>query len=120
MHLSILPAAVILSTLLFAVTGCGSSPQNSEPANSQSAADDHGHDDGQSEAIAGNFAQLSPEDQESAKAQKICPVTDEPLGSMGTPIKVEVKDKTVWVCCKGCVQSVQENPDKYLAKVEKS
>jgi hypothetical protein len=50
--------------------------------------------------------------------QIICPVTGEPLGTMGTPIPVTVKGQTIYVCCKGCVAKVQANPDLYLQKVQ--
>ena len=49
--------------------------------------------------------------------QKKCPVTDDDLGSMGSPIAVNVNGDTVYVCCQGCVKKVQQNPDAYLAKV---
>lgn len=49
--------------------------------------------------------------------QKTCPVTDEPLGSMGPPVPVTVKGQTIYVCCQGCVETVQADPDLYLAKV---
>lgn len=43
-------------------------------------------------------------DQLHAKAQGICPVTGEKLGSMGQPIKVKVGENEVaFLCCKGCV-----------------
>src|SRR5262245_55084267 len=37
--------------------------------------------------IAAALAKLSPEDRKSAEAQKICPVSQKPLGSMDTPVK---------------------------------
>lgn len=49
--------------------------------------------------------------------QKVCPVTGEKLGSMGPPLPVTVKGETIYVCCQGCVEEVQSNPDEYLAKV---
>jgi hypothetical protein len=49
--------------------------------------------------------------------QKTCPVTDEPLGSMGPPVPVAVKGQTIYVCCEGCADTVQADPDLYLAKV---
>ncbi len=48
--------------------------------------------------------------------QKTCPVTGEALGSMGPPIPVTVKGQTIYVCCEGCVEAVQSDPDVYLAK----
>jgi hypothetical protein len=50
--------------------------------------------------------------------QKTCPVTGDELGSMGQPRAVTVKGQTIYVCCKGCVQQVQNDPDLYLQKVE--
>ena len=49
--------------------------------------------------------------------QASCPVMDEPLGSMGQPIKVMVGDKPIFLCCKGCIKKVQAQPAKYLAMV---
>ena len=42
---------------------------------------------------------------------------DEPLGGMGTPIKVMVGDKPIYLCCKGCIKKIQAEPAKYLAMV---
>ncbi len=36
---------------------------------------------------------------------------------MGTPRKVDVNGKTVFICCEGCRESLLEEPDKYLAKL---
>jgi len=47
---------------------------------------------------------LSEKDRALAEAQVICPVTEVRLGSMGmgTPIKLEVEGRTVFICCEGC------------------
>jgi hypothetical protein len=37
-------------------------------------------------------------------AQKICPVTGEELGSMGTPVKVMVGEEAAFLCCAGCTK----------------
>ena len=55
-------------------------------------------------------------------AQKTCVVSNKSLGSMGSPIKVTVKDylsneQDVYVCCQGCVAKVKKEPDKYLANL---
>lgn len=64
--------------------------------------------------IEAALAELSPEDRQLAEQQKICPVSKEPLGAMGKPIKVDVDGRTVFVCCAGCVDTVKDNPDEYL------
>lgn len=51
--------------------------------------------------------------------QKICPVTGEPLGSMGAPVRVSVSGRSVFVCCKGCEKPLLRKPDDYLAKIPK-
>jgi Cu(I)/Ag(I) efflux system membrane fusion protein len=59
----------------------------------------------------------SAEDQLLAARQKICPVTGEPLDSMGGPVRVEVAGRTVFVCCKACEKPLCKNPAKYLKKL---
>lgn len=63
---------------------------------------------------------LAIQDRPLALAQAICPVSDEPLGSMGVPIKVATPGGPVFVCCRGCTAEVEEHPDKYLEKVRQS
>lgn len=59
-------------------------------------------------------ALLPISEQGAALRQRTCPVNGEPLGSMGKPIRVDVSDRSVYVCCAGCVNAVQRNPEKYL------
>ena len=56
-------------------------------------------------------------DAAAIAVQKVCPVMDEPLGGMGTPIKVMVGDKPIYLCCKGCIKKIQAEPAKYLAMI---
>ncbi len=70
------------------------------------------------EKIRSALSKLSPADRALAETQKICPVTDEPLGVMGTPVKVMVKGRPVFVCCKGCDQEALDKPDETLRKVD--
>jgi hypothetical protein len=74
--------------------------------------------DAKAEAIKANLDQLPPEDRALAEKQKVCAKTEEPLGSMGVPIKVMVKGEPVFVCCKGCETAILSDPDKTLAKVK--
>ena len=64
------------------------------------------------------FAALSEADRAAAEKQHVCPVTDKPLGTMGKPYKVQVKGQTVFLCCDGCEEELQKDPDKYLAKLK--
>lgn len=63
------------------------------------------------------LATATAADAEAIDRQELCPVMDEPLGSMGTPIKLTVGDKPIYLCCKGCIKRVEADPAKYLAMV---
>jgi hypothetical protein len=62
-------------------------------------------------------AETGEADKAGIAKQKTCPVTGENLGSMGSPIKVLVGDKPLYLCCQGCVAKVKNDPEAYLAKV---
>jgi Cu(I)/Ag(I) efflux system membrane fusion protein len=71
-----------------------------------------------SDDVIAALSSLSPEDRELVEAQEICPVADVRLGSMGTPLKVDVNGTPVFICCDGCRKSLLARPDKYLKKLE--
>jgi hypothetical protein len=70
--------------------------------------------------IRASLTKLPPEDKKAAEAQRLCPVQGEPLGSMGTPVKVTLNGTPVFLCCKGCVAEAQKDPDKTLKAVAES
>lgn len=61
-------------------------------------------------------AALNEADRAGIARQKVCPVRGGPLGGMGTPVKVLLGDQPIYLCCKGCLGKVQENPAAYLPK----
>ncbi len=63
------------------------------------------------------LAKLSDADRQCAVAQQVCPVTGEPLGSMGKPIKVVDGERELFVCCAGCEEEAKANFDAMFAKV---
>ncbi len=63
------------------------------------------------------LAALEESDKEGIARQKVCPVTGEPLGSMGDPIKVLIDGTPLYLCCQGCVAKVKAAPETYLSKV---
>ena len=102
--------------LLAAATflGCGETPQSvvQEPAPAAGAVDD-----------GAEVVLSEAEIQSLAEEQKVCAVTGEPLGSMGSPVPVRVTDSkggdhTVLICCESCREELLENPDEHLAKLE--
>ena len=48
-------------------------------------------------------------------SKKTCAVTDNKLGSMGTPVTKIYDGQEVKFCCKPCVSKFEKNPSKYLA-----
>lgn len=46
-----------------------------------------------------------------------CIVSDNKLGSMGTPITKVYGDQEVKFCCKPCIAKFEKDPQKYLAKL---
>ncbi len=65
------------------------------------------------------MAKLPAADLALAEAQLLCPIHEgSRLGSMGTPVKVMLEGKPVFLCCKGCEDGARENPKATLAKVE--
>jgi hypothetical protein len=59
----------------------------------------------------------SEDDQKLALEQKLCPITGAKLGQMGTPIKVMLKDKPIFLCCSECEEDAKAKPDEALAKL---
>ncbi len=66
---------------------------------------------------ASPFTGLGRSDRALAERQKTCPVTGKPLGSMGTPKRVEVSGQVVFLCCKGCEAALRSDPQRYMAKL---
>ena len=105
-----------------AMVGCESNPPPGPVAASPNAESSSPDEQGESDpaAIAEAFAQLSPEDRLLAESQKYCAVAIEsPLGSMGTPLKIEVNGEPVFLCCAGCKGKALRNPEETLASVAK-
>ncbi len=64
------------------------------------------------------MSKLSLADRTAALAQRTCPVTGDTLGSDGTPIKVQIGGRDVFVCCEGCIADLQKDPGKYLTALD--
>ena len=143
MRLAKLTTAAVVGLLLLGIYGCNTSepfgratvqdePNTSAGTTGEVVSNhDHGdHDhgdpsaDGQADGASmeekmSGLKTLSAEDYESAMAQHVCPVSGEMLGTMGTPEKVDVNGKSVWICCEGCKDKLLADPDKYLAELNK-
>jgi len=107
-----LPALLVAAALI----GCGQAPApRAASTQLQKAADPEA-------AIKAALGTLSEIDREMAETQKFCAVAaNSRLGSMGAPVKIEVKDKdgdaqTVWLCCKGCEKQARADEPKTAAR----
>ncbi len=87
------PGAIVIILLAWISTGCGTSappqPTDAEPGTEAPLMEHAEHQDSaedQGEEVRAALAGLSTEDRQSAQRQRICPVSGEPLGSMGEPI----------------------------------
>jgi YHS domain-containing protein len=105
-------AAALVVVGGFAWAGCSSKPA-AAPAAADGAAKE-----ASAAAIPEGFEKLSEADRAAALAQKVCPVSDAKLGEMGTPFKVTVKGRDVFLCCQNCKDDLLKDPDKYLAKLD--
>ena len=108
-HFALVPASVALAALV----GCSGDPAAApKPATkvvtvpAAKAVDPE---------IAAALAKLPAADRTLAEAQGVCPITGEPLGSMGMPVKLVLKDQPVFLCCAGCKKKAEADPDKTLA-----
>lgn len=54
---------------------------------------------------------------ELAALQKICPVSNDQLGTMGTPIRAVAGGHVVLLCCASCQEKLAARPDYYLARL---
>jgi outer membrane murein-binding lipoprotein Lpp len=65
------------------------------------------------------LAKLDPQDRKLAEEQKFCAAHNKArLGSMGTPVKLLVQDKPVFLCCDGCKKEALKDEEATLKKVE--
>jgi len=101
-------ATALLATLV--LTGCNSSKTKPQPdaATGPSTPD----------PVAAERTKLDPADRTLVEAQDWCVVnTEERLGSMGLPMKLDIKGQPVFICCKGCKRKAEADPEKTLAMV---
>jgi Cu(I)/Ag(I) efflux system membrane fusion protein len=100
--------------ILFAL-GCHR--PSTTPVAPPTTSEHEGNDRANDSPITNALASLSAEDRAAVEKQKRCPVGGEPLGGMGTPIKVSVNGRDVFLCCEGCKDTLLENPDEFLKQL---
>jgi YHS domain-containing protein len=115
-----LAVLVLPAVLATALMGCGetTNPANEkskDPASQEAAAKDAGK---AADDLPG-LKELNAADRKLAEQQKVCPVSGSPLGTadMGKPYKMTVKGHVFFLCCDGCKEAVDKDPDGILKKV---
>ena len=64
------------------------------------------------------LGKLNDADRQLAQAQGTCPVMkNQPLGSMGVPVKLMIQNQPVFLCCKNCERGALANPARTLREV---
>lgn len=57
--------------------------------------------------------EVSRHDQIHIAVQEICPVSGQKLGEHGAPLKVKIGEEALFVCCRGCLQGKQVDPQHW-------
>ena len=60
-------------------------------------------------------AQFTEADRPAATRQAICPVMETGFDH-GDPIKLQVGNQVIYVCCEECIETIKKNPEAYLAR----
>lgn len=69
------------------------------------------------QALHQSLSGFSEADRQAVLRQKVCPVGNLPLGSMGPPVRVEIQGRPVFLCCEACRGPLQDDPGKYLPRL---
>ncbi len=108
---SCLAIAAMLSVIV--LLGCSPGEPDAQPASTPGKSPTPGGPG----AAAGPAAK--PEITEGdVYALDVCPVSGEKLGEMGDPVIIKHEGREVRFCCKNCAPKFEEDPAKYLAKMD--
>jgi YHS domain-containing protein len=71
------------------------------------------------EAQIAKIKTLPAAEQDAALKQAVCPISGDHLGTMGTPFKIALEGRTVYLCCDGCEDKAKQDPKAVLATLDK-
>ncbi len=113
---------ILPAVLAAALIGCGEGANPPKETKKDSAAKDAvaAKDAGNAAVDLPGLKELNEADRKLAEQQKTCPVTGNLLGTadMGKPYKMTVKGRDFFLCCDGCKDAVEKDPDGILKKVD--
>jgi len=76
--------------------------------------------------LGGSFLALAGDQPSDAKTKakpytlKTCIISGDKLGEMGKPYSFEYKGREIKLCCKNCLKDFNENPAKFVKKIEEA
>lgn len=114
---SSLPAALLTVAVVLFPAGCSEKPKVADAPTAKKDGLADGENARSAEYLQ-NVHKVSAVDREAALRQQVCAVAGKPLGSMGVPVKVVLKERSIFLCCKGCESKVKSDPDKVLRRVD--
>ncbi len=101
-------------------SGLSTTSVSADDGHKHAAGHDHEAMQKAEKKISEAMSSLSPEDQKLAAAQRFCPMMEySRLGAMGTPIKLTIEGKPVFVCCKGCIDDANAGGAATVKTTEK-
>lgn len=110
-------AAWLAATGAVFLVGCGGDEGAYESPTGDVGSQSSGATGKNATEIAAALAELSDEDRALAEKQKLCPVSNGPLGGMGKPYLLVLNGETVFLCCGDCKGKAEEDPEATVAKV---
>ncbi|TWU39428.1 hypothetical protein [Novipirellula artificiosorum] len=111
---------MVAMAIAVSVSGFNSTSARADDGHTHAAGHDHEAMMKAEKKIEQSLSSLSADDQKLVKAQRFCPVmTYDRLGAMGTPLKLVIEGKPVFVCCKACVDEANAGVAKTVKTVEK-
>ena len=112
---------VLAAVLAAALVGCGGGTNPAKETSKDPAAKDAAaaKDAGKAANDLPGLKELNDADRKLAEQQKVCPVSGNPIGTAGmTPYKMTLKGRTFFLCCDGCKDDVDKDPEGILKKVD--
>ncbi len=64
------------------------------------------------------LAKLSPADRQLAETQRLCPILNSRLGSMGKPVKLTIRGEPIFLCCDACREKALKQGEETVQKVK--
>ncbi len=110
---------ITIFCLVIAIVGCEKKHDHPSQSGQTVSTGTPKAETSKNDELVAERAKLSPADRVLVEAQEWCVIsTTERLGSMGPPLKLDIKGQPVFICCKGCQRKAEADPDRTLAKLE--